>query len=126
MEPAGTEINPAGICLQENRKQKLAGMRLPARIRKEIRIMTSFTFIVKDPMGIHARPAGLLAKEAAKYASKITLKKGDKSGDAKRIFNIMGLNVKTGDTIEVTVEGESEQEDKAALEAFIRENEAFE
>ena len=38
----------------------------------------------------------------------------------------MGLNVKTGDTIEVTVEGESEQEDKAALEAFIRENEAFE
>ena len=88
--------------------------------------MTNFTFTVKDPMGLHARPAGLLAKEAAKYASKITLKKGDKSGDAKRIFNIMGLNVKTGDTIEVSVEGESEQEDKAALEAFIRENEAFE
>ena len=88
--------------------------------------MTSFTFTVKDPMGLHARPAGLLAKEAAKYVSKITLKKGDKSGDAKRIFNIMGLNVKTGDTIEVTVEGESEQEDKAPLETFIRENEAFE
>ena len=53
--------------------------------------MTSFTFTVKDPMGLHARPAGLLAKEAAKYASKITLKKGDKSGDAKRIFNIISI-----------------------------------
>ena len=77
-------------------------------------------------MGLHARPAGLLAKEAMKYTSKITLTKGDKSGDAKRIFNIMGLGIKSGDTVEVTVEGEKEAEDKAALEAFVRENEAFE
>lgn len=88
--------------------------------------MTNFTFIVKDPMGLHVRPAGLLAKEAMKYTSKITLTKGDKSGDAKRIFNIMGLGIKSGDTVEVTVEGEKEAEDKAALEAFVRENEAFE
>lgn len=88
--------------------------------------MINFTFIVKDPMGLHARPAGLLAKEAMKYTSKITLTKGDKSGDAKRIFNIMGLGIKSGDTVEVTVEGEKEAEDKAALEAFVRENEAFE
>lgn len=88
--------------------------------------MTNFTFIVKDPMGLHARPAGLLAKEAMKYTSKITLTKGEKSGDAKRIFNIMGLGIKSGDTVEVTVEGEKEAEDKAALEAFVRENEAFE
>ena len=87
--------------------------------------MTSFTFEVKDPMGMHARPAGLLAKEAMKYTTKITLHSGEKSGDAKRIFNIMGLTIKTGDTVEVTLEGDKEEEDKAALEAFVRENEAF-
>lgn len=88
--------------------------------------MTNFTFVVTDPMGLHARPAGLLAKEAMKYTSKITLTKGEKSGDAKRIFNIMGLGIKSGDTVEVTVEGEKEEEDKALLEKFVRENEAFE
>lgn len=87
--------------------------------------MVSIDFTVKDPMGMHARPAGQLAKEAVKYASKITLVKGDKTGDAKRIFNIMALNIKTGDQVSLSVEGESEQEDAAALTAFIKENEAF-
>ncbi|MBD5532159.1 MAG: HPr family phosphocarrier protein [Lachnospiraceae bacterium] len=84
--------------------------------------MVKFTFTVKDEMGLHARPAGLLVKEAAKCTSKVTVKKGDKSGDAKRIFNLMGLSIKHGEEVEVTVEGEKEQEEAAALEAFIAEN----
>ena len=84
--------------------------------------MVKFTFVVKDEMGLHARPAGLLVKEAAKCSSKVTLKKGDKSGDAKRIFNIMGLSIKGGEEVEVLVEGEKEQEEAAALEAFVAEN----
>lgn len=84
--------------------------------------MVKFTFTVKDEMGLHARPAGLLVKEAAKCTSKVTVKKGDKSGDAKRIFNLMGLSIKNGEEVEVMVEGEKEQEEAAALEAFIAEN----
>lgn len=84
--------------------------------------MVKFTFVVKDELGLHARPAGLLVKEAAKCSSKVTLKKGDKSGDAKRIFNVMSLAVKCGDEVEVTVEGDKEQEEAAALEAFVKES----
>lgn len=84
--------------------------------------MVKFTFVVNDEMGLHARPAGLLVKEAAKCSSKVTLKKGEKTGDAKRIFNIMGLSIKGGEEVEVIVEGEKEQEEAAALETFVAEN----
>lgn len=84
--------------------------------------MVKFTFTVKDEMGLHARPAGLLVKEAAKCSSKVTLKKGEKTGDAKRIFNVMGLSVKGGEEVEIIVEGEKEQEEAAVLEAFVAEN----
>lgn len=84
--------------------------------------MVKFTFIVNDEMGLHARPAGLLVKEAAKCTSKVTVKKGDKSGDAKRIFNLMGLSIKGGEEVEIIVEGENEQEEAAALQAFVAEN----
>lgn len=84
--------------------------------------MVTFTFTVKDEVGLHARPAGLLVKEAAKCSSKVTLKKGDKTGDAKRIFNIMGLSIKCGEEVEMMVEGENEQEEAAVLEAFVKEN----
>lgn len=84
--------------------------------------MVKFTFIVNDEMGLHARPAGLLVKEAAKCSSKVTVKKGDKSGDAKRIFNLMGLSIKGGEEVEIIVEGENEQEEAAALQAFVAEN----
>ena len=84
--------------------------------------MVCFTFTVKDEMGLHARPAGLLVKEAGKCSSKVTIKKGEKTGDAKRIFNIMGLAIKCGEEVEMVVEGDKEQEEAAALEAFVKEN----
>lgn len=84
--------------------------------------MVKFTFTVNDELGLHARPAGALVKEAAKCTSKVTIRKGDKTGDAKRIFNVMGLSVKANEEVEITVEGEKEKEEAEALEAFIREN----
>lgn len=84
--------------------------------------MVKFTFVVNDEMGLHARPAGALVKEAVKCTSKVTMRKGEKTGDAKRIFNVMGLSVKANEEVEITVEGENEKEEAAALEAFIKEN----
>lgn len=81
--------------------------------------MVKFSFTVKDELGLHARPAGLLVKEAAKCSSKVTIKKGEKSGDAKRIFNVMGLSVKHNDEVEIIVEGEKEAEEAEVLKAFV-------
>lgn len=84
--------------------------------------MVKFTFTVHDEMGLHARPAGALVKEATKCSSNVTIRKGEKTGDVKRIFNVMGLSIKANEEVEITVEGEKEQEEAAALEAFIKEN----
>ena len=80
--------------------------------------MVKFTFAVNDEMGLHARPAGALVKEAAKCSSKVTIRKGD----AKRIFNVMGLSIKANEEVEIIVEGDKEQEEAAHLEAFVKEN----
>ena len=71
--------------------------------------MKEFSYVITDREGIHARPAGLLVKEANRFASSITLAKGDKTGDAKRIFAVMGLAAKKGETLTVTVEGSDER-----------------
>ena len=55
--------------------------------------MKEFKYVVTDPEGIHARPAGILVKQAAGYKSAVTIVKGEKSADAKRIFGVMGLGV---------------------------------
>ena len=53
---------------------------------------------------IHARPAGILVKQAAGYQSSVKITKGDKTADAKRIFGVMGLGGKTGEEVTITVE----------------------
>jgi phosphocarrier protein len=84
--------------------------------------MKKFSYVIKDEIGIHARPAGLLVKEAGKFQSAVTLKSGDKTGDAKRIFGIMGMAVKQNDEVTVEVDGADEEEALAALKKFFEEN----
>nr|WP_319487309.1 HPr family phosphocarrier protein [uncultured Caproiciproducens sp.] len=84
--------------------------------------MKQFTYTIKDPEGIHARPAGLLVKIAASYTSEIKVTKGQNSVNAKKIFAVMGLSAKQGDTITVTAEGEDEVKANEALSAFFKTN----
>ena len=58
--------------------------------------MKEFKYVVQDELGLHARPAGLLVKEAAKFKSAITLDSGVKKADAKRIMAVMSMGVKQG------------------------------
>ena len=58
--------------------------------------MKEFKYVVTDPEGILARPAGILVKQAAGHTSSVKITKGDKTADAKRIYGVMGLGVKTG------------------------------
>ncbi len=84
--------------------------------------MKEFNYTITDPQGIHARPAGVLVKEAAKYQSSITVEKDGKTGDAKRIFAVMGLGVKCGQTINVKIEGDDEGKAAKAIEEFLKEH----
>ncbi|MDR1508019.1 MAG: HPr family phosphocarrier protein [Synergistaceae bacterium] len=83
--------------------------------------MKEFVYIIKDPVGIHARPAGLLVKKAQEFQSCITVRKGEKSADMKKLFAVMGLSAKCGDEIVVIASGEDENLAVSALEEFIRE-----
>lgn len=84
--------------------------------------MKSFVYTITDPVGLHARPAGLLVKEVKKYASMVMVKKGEKASDAKKLMMLMGLGVKCGDEITVEVTGADEDTAVAELEAFFKEN----
>lgn len=84
--------------------------------------MQKFSYVIKDEVGIHARPAGLLVKEAKKYTSKITIVKGEKSADATKLMALMGLGVKCGDEVEVQVEGDNEADVCEEIKAFFESN----
>lgn len=84
--------------------------------------MKEMSYIIKDEVGIHARPAGLLVKEAAKFTSKISVTKGEKTADAKKLFALMGLGVKCGEEIKIICDGCDEEEAVNAIGAFLKEN----
>ncbi len=84
--------------------------------------MKNFNYTITDEIGIHARPAGLLAKEAKKYCSKITINVDGKSAEATKLMALMQLGVKCGQTIEVTVEGEDEAIAVEEIKAFFEQN----
>ena len=85
--------------------------------------MKQFQYVITDPVGIHARPAGLLVKAAKALDSTVTVEKvGGKSSAATKLMAVMGLGVKVGDTVTVTVEGGNEEVSLQAMEQFFREN----
>lgn len=84
--------------------------------------MKKFEYVVKDEVGIHARPAGLLVKEAKKYESKITISKDGKSAEATKLMAVMGLGVKCGQSVEVAVEGADEDAAFEGIKAFFETN----
>lgn len=84
--------------------------------------MKKFDYTIKDEVGIHARPAGLLVKEAKKYESKITVVKDGKSAEATKLMALMGLGVKCGENVEVAVEGADEETAYEGIKAFFEAN----
>ena len=84
--------------------------------------MKSFSYTVKDELGLHARPAGLLVKEVKNFQSKVTLERDGKSVDASRLMAVMGMGVKKDQTVTVKVEGDDEDAACKALKAFFETN----
>ncbi len=82
--------------------------------------MLSQKIVVKNPTGLHLRPAGILCKEAMKYKSLITFTFEGGTANAKSVLSILGACVKCGDEIELVCEGSDEQEAMEALIAAIQ------
>lgn len=72
--------------------------------------MVSQKVLIKNPTGLHLRPAGILCKEAMKFKSHITFEYKDSVANAKSVLSVLGACVKCGDEITFVCEGEDEQE----------------
>ena len=81
--------------------------------------MTELLLVVKDKLGIHARPAAVIAKTAATFKSKITLELNGKTALANSILQIMFLTAKRDDSVLIRTEGEDEAEAAKAIEEII-------
>lgn len=78
--------------------------------------MVSQKVIIKNPTGLHLRPAGILCKEAMQYKSLITFQYRGNTANAKSVLSVLGACIKTGDEIEFVCEGEDEE---IALKAMV-------
>lgn len=84
--------------------------------------MIRFKYVIKEGVGIHARPASLLAKEAAAYASTVTIESGGKRADVKRLLALMALGVKCNQEVFFFIEGDDEEIAAKELEEFCNRN----
>lgn len=81
--------------------------------------MVSQKVVIKNPTGLHLRPAGILCKEAMQYKSLITFSFNDTTANAKSVLSVLGACVKCGDEIELSCDGEDEAEALKSLVAAV-------
>ena len=78
--------------------------------------MVSQKVVIKNPTGLHLRPAGILCKDAMQFKSHITFRYRDNIANVKSVLSVLGACIKSGDEIELICEGEDEEE---ALKAIV-------
>ena len=81
--------------------------------------MVSQKVIIKNPTGLHLRPAGILCQEAMLFESHITFKYKDSVANANSVLSVLGACVKTGDEIEFVCEGSDEEDALTAMVAAV-------
>ncbi len=79
--------------------------------------MVSRSVKIKNPTGLHLRPAGILCKKAMDFQSQITFHFEDTTANVKSVLSVLGACVKSGDTIELTCSGPDEEE---ALNTLVK------
>ncbi len=84
--------------------------------------MVSMVVKIKNPSGLHLRPAGVLCKTAIEFNSRITFKYNDGSGtaNAKSVLSVLGACVKCGDTIEFVCEGDDEEKALECIKELVK------
>lgn len=84
--------------------------------------MKSFCYVIKDEIGLHARPAGLVAKAAKELDATVSISCNGKTVDATRLMALIGLGVKHGNEVTVTVEGGDEEAAYTTMKELFQEN----
>ncbi len=84
--------------------------------------MVSFEYIIKNPAGIHARPAGDISRAAQSYDSAITMtnEKGE-SCNLEHLLSLMLLGVKCGEKVIISAEGPDEEKAVEKLRRIFEE-----
>lgn len=82
--------------------------------------MQKFEYIISDPIGIHARPAGLIVKKANEFESEFILSCNGKHTDLRRLMNLLALGVKKGDHVLIEVDGNDEASAKEAMQELFQ------
>ena len=81
--------------------------------------MVSGTTVIKNPSGLHLRPAGILCKEALLYKSKISFKVRNVTANAKSVLSVLGACIKKGDKIVLICDGEDEADAMKAMVSAV-------
>ena len=84
--------------------------------------MPEIELVITNKVGLHARPASLFVQEASKYQSEITVRKGDETGDAKSILDLLTLGIDQGSILRIQAEGQDAAEALNALQALHANN----
>ena len=84
--------------------------------------MKTMKYVIRDEVGIHARPAGMLVKEAKNFSSKITISCNGKHADLTKLLSLMSMGIKCGTEIEITAEGDDEDDAIETVGNFLKEN----
>lgn len=84
--------------------------------------MVQFSYRIKDPEGIHPRPAGILISEAKKFQSDFTVSLGEKNCDMLKLLALVGLGARQGDVITISVNGDDEDVASDVIMKYIKDN----
>ena len=81
--------------------------------------MTRKEIIIKNKLGLHARPAASFVQLANKFISEISVKKGNQTVNGKSIMGILMLAAGQGSKIELIAEGDDAEQALSELERFL-------
>ena len=81
--------------------------------------MISKKIVIKNPTGLHLRPAGVLCNEAVKYKSRVFFKYGDNEANAKSVLSVLGACIRSGTELEFICEGEDEDAAMAGITTVV-------
>jgi phosphocarrier protein len=84
--------------------------------------MKEFSYTIKDPLGVHAGPAGLFAQKMRRFISEIMVTRGPVGCDAKKLLALMKMQIKAGETITLRINGIDEEAAAAMAKSFLSEN----
>ncbi|MCD6427424.1 MAG: HPr family phosphocarrier protein [Caldisericaceae bacterium] len=84
--------------------------------------MLTKKFVIKNEVGLHARPAAVFVQTVSKYKSKITIEKDGKIANAKSIVEVLSLGVEKDAEVTITAEGSDEEDAMRAIEKLIESN----